>query len=496
MKSLLLSLIIILLATNNNAQTTVSGNQQGVWSKGDSPFLVVGEITVNSGDTLLIESGVTVEFQGHYKFNVLGKLIARGAVNDSIFFIPADTSIGWGGIRFTNASGVSLLNYCSFKYGKTSPSDYPDNHGGAAVLINSDAIFNHSLFAYNDATGDDDGMGGAIYGINTGSASQTLTRFANCTFLSNHAFGEGGAIKFSSDLNSLIDSCVFINNNCNYGGGAISFYSVYKTRIKNSLFANNFTEYGSGGATQAMGNGNIIYITNSTFYGNQARHGDGGAMYFAYSQTEIVNSIIRENPGMYSDNIFLDIDATANINYSDLPMPDGAMGSNNINRDPLFVNTQNLDFNLTAHSPCIDTATPIYVVGADTLVNIDEYFGAEPDMGAFEFYLPGDVSDAQPLLTFALYQNYPNPFSKGGGNPTTTIDYTIPSLTERSSNVRLDIYDLLGRKVATLINEQEAPGNHSVEFNAQSVGNLPSGVYYYTLRVGNYSETKKMILMK
>ncbi len=99
-------------------------------------------------------------------------------------------------------------------------------------------------------------------------------------------------------------------------------------------------------------------------------------------------------------------------------------------------------------------------------------------------------------MNFHLYQNYPNPFSAGGGtsNPTTTIKYSIPAVgTAHELSVHLAVYDVLGRKVATLVNQRQAPGTYSVQFNTN---NLPSGVYYYTLHTGNFIATKKMILLK
>ncbi len=105
--------------------------------------------------------------------------------------------------------------------------------------------------------------------------------------------------------------------------------------------------------------------------------------------------------------------------------------------------------------------------------------------------------------SFKLSQNYPNPFSKGaGGNPTTTIKYSIPSVIARKGeaaklqfpvNVTLTVYDILGRKVATLVNERQTAGNYSVKFDAR---NLSSGIYFYSLHVGNFTATRKMILMK
>ncbi len=95
------------------------------------------------------------------------------------------------------------------------------------------------------------------------------------------------------------------------------------------------------------------------------------------------------------------------------------------------------------------------------------------------------------ISQFQLYQNYPNPF-----NPATTIKYTIPSINgmvETRYSTSLRIYNILGEEIATLVNERQAPGSYSVQFDAS---NLPSGTYFYTLRIGNFTQTKKMILLK
>ncbi len=99
-------------------------------------------------------------------------------------------------------------------------------------------------------------------------------------------------------------------------------------------------------------------------------------------------------------------------------------------------------------------------------------------------------NETETVRAFKLNQNYPNPF-----NPTTTISYSIPNVVtgKQSVNVTLDVYNALGQKIATLVNKAQAPGNYSVQFNAE---NLPSGVYFYTLRASNFVTTKKMVLMK
>ncbi|VAX27567.1 alpha-L-arabinofuranosidase [hydrothermal vent metagenome] len=90
---------------------------------------------------------------------------------------------------------------------------------------------------------------------------------------------------------------------------------------------------------------------------------------------------------------------------------------------------------------------------------------------------------------FELMQNYPNPF-----NPSTTIKYAIPSNVKREmSNVKLVVYDILGREVATLVNETQQPGSYEVLFNTSD---LTSGIYFYRLETGNFAETKKMTLLR
>jgi hypothetical protein len=85
---------------------------------------------------------------------------------------------------------------------------------------------------------------------------------------------------------------------------------------------------------------------------------------------------------------------------------------------------------------------------------------------------------------FALYQNYPNPF-----NPSTTIEYALPF----ASHVVLDVYDLLGRKVASLVNERMPAGTHSVRLDASGLG---SGMYIYRLMAGDHAVSKRMTVVK
>jgi len=103
--------------------------------------------------------------------------------------------------------------------------------------------------------------------------------------------------------------------------------------------------------------------------------------------------------------------------------------------------------------------------------------------GQFEYSNVIEVDAGLPKV-FALEQNYPNPF-----NPSTTIRYQLPVASE----VKLEVYDVLGKKIATLVNERQSAGSYQVVWNASG---LSSGTYFYRLQAGTFVETKKMIMVK
>jgi hypothetical protein len=103
--------------------------------------------------------------------------------------------------------------------------------------------------------------------------------------------------------------------------------------------------------------------------------------------------------------------------------------------------------------------------------------------GQFEYSNVIEVDAGLPKV-FALEQNYPNPF-----NPSTTIRYQLPVASE----VKLEVYDVLGKKIATVVNERQSAGSYQVVWNASG---LSSGTYFYRLQAGTFVETKKMIMVK
>ena len=447
---------IILFTSYAFAQTTVEGNQSGIWTAANSPYQVIGEIIVPNGQILTIEAGVEVNFQGYYKLTVQGNLQAIGTESDSIFFTTDNSAIGWGGIRFDNTNNLNHLNYCRIEFGKSS-GEYPDIHGGGMALLGSSAIISNSVFADNDATGEDNGMGGAVYGYNTGSPS----KFVNCKFIRNYAYGEGGAVKLTGDMGMEFLECTFLENDCLYGGGAISLYSVYGTIINYCLFADNYTMYASGVAIHTLGIGNSFSLNNCTIASNDAVTGDGGGIYLVNGTADIVNTIIYDNNGMYSDDLFIGFGATANVNYCNTNFPDGASGSNNINVNPLFQDASNQNFQLQETSACIDAGTDIGY----------EFYGIAPDMGCYEFDPTTFIHEYTINELFA----YPNP---------TTGILNLEKFSDANGFI---IIDITGKTII------QKPFNDALNTSID-ISELKDGIYFLrVLRNDNQDRVQRFV---
>lgn len=102
--------------------------------------------------------------------------------------------------------------------------------------------------------------------------------------------------------------------------------------------------------------------------------------------------------------------------------------------------------------------------------------------GAFKY--SNTVEVVSVILKYDLAQNYPNPF-----NPSTVITYSIPI----SSNVLINVYDVLGERIKTLVNQFQEAGSYKINFNAVGLSN---GIYFYKIQSGNFVATRKMLLLK
>jgi photosystem II stability/assembly factor-like uncharacterized protein len=130
-----------------------------------------------------------------------------------------------------------------------------------------------------------------------------------------------------------------------------------------------------------------------------------------------------------------------------------------------------------------------YFEGMSFVVSGSNFTGWAVAWGGLIAKFSGILQSAEEITgelpkSFALEQNYPNPF-----NPSASIKYQIPS----TDHVTLKVYDLLGREVATLVNEVKQPGTYSVQWDAT---NVASGIYFYRLQAGDFTQTRKLILLR
>ena len=140
-------------------------------------------------------------------------------------------------------------------------------------------------------------------------------------------------------------------------------------------------------------------------------------------------------------------------------------------------------------SPCAVSFSPVRAgyrfTQTDSCFTIVEGFGGNTTYAYAGCSGPlTGIGNSETPVSFKLSQNYPNPF-----NPTTKISYALP----KSGLVTLRVYDILGKEVATLVNEVKNAGNYTVDFAAT---NFTSGVYFYKLETNGFSDIKKMMLIK
>ncbi len=142
----------------------------------------------------------------------------------------------------------------------------------------------------------------------------------------------------------------------------------------------------------------------------------------------------------------------------------------------------NLEFPITYQSNLIPDS--LIIIVSSGFVNVQ--VGTELTIDEIGFINgSSDISSDENLLNeFELFQNFPNPF-----NPITSIRYQIPV----SADVEIKVFDLLGKDVGTLVNEFKNAGKYEINFNANQ---FSSGVYFYKITAGNFSDTKKMIILK
>ncbi|MFZ1290722.1 MAG: S8 family serine peptidase [Melioribacteraceae bacterium] len=278
---------------------------------------------------------------------------------------------------------------------------------------------------------------------------------------------------------------------------------TFDGRIKPEIVAQGVSVFNAN-----AGNESSYSSGSGTSYSAPIVAGIAGQILSAYphlSNKQIRNILIKSGDNQESPNTNIGyglVSALKAISYPNLEFMNDNYFINKIISDSISIQTNSVEMITESGSKfLVNQKNGIYyqleLPNGITTENYKVYFTykdllnneiRDPKEGFYELYIEDLINDTIEEIpqTFKLSQNYPNPFNHG-----TIINYSIPN--ERLANVQLKIYDVLGREVTTLINENKSKGNYSVYFDSR---NLASGIYFYSLRTSDFSETKKMILLK
>lgn len=351
---LLISVFMVLCLTLFADTDIPAGNVNGVWNAAGSPYNILGEIQIVSGEQLTIEAGVTVNFTGHFKFIVQGSLLCEGELGNEIEFTADDDVAGWHGLRFLNTDGevASVLDFCNIEYGRATGAN-PDNKGGALYAVESSNVtLNYCSISESSAA-----TGGAVY-LDDSDVNFNYVEFAN-----NIASGAGGAV-YLNNSDAVFTYTEITGNQSVYDGGGVNCFNSNPV-FDIAVFHGNFTEW-NGGAISVFNNSDVS-MDHVVIYGNTAeQNGSAFAILYASSIT-MNNSIVWMNA--YDNPHYVEDGSTFTVSYSDFytGTTEEWFTDTCINADPLFENAAAGDFQITwdnyptpddTKSPCIDAGDP------------------------------------------------------------------------------------------------------------------------------------------
>ncbi|MDP8202240.1 MAG: FlgD immunoglobulin-like domain containing protein [Candidatus Tenebribacter burtonii] len=352
----ILQILTIPLLFSQNTRENVSG----IWNQPE--YIIESDIVIASGDILIIQEGVTVKFNGNYKFEIIGSLFVLGSENSKVIFEPTATVQFWQGVVFMdynwennisqlnyleikncndiNGGGMSILHYSNLLIDNLKISNCSAELGGGIYLSFAHPIIRNTEICNNFASV----SGGGIYShhcnlalensfihhneaeISAGGAYFDYNRpsVTNCVFEYNTTQGYGGGI-FTKDhyLDSEITNCIFRNNSAEMRGGA--YYSDSgQMYIFSSQFEENYSYFGGACylTDSSLSYTNCIFNNNNSEFGGAIHLNDaspkfinclfsynqsdfGGAVYSAgYSSAKFINSTFVRNNAIYGGGAY------------------------------------------------------------------------------------------------------------------------------------------------------------------------------------------------
>ncbi len=368
---------------------------------------------------------------------------------ENVFFINNTAGKSGGGLACWGYSGARLENV-----------QFIENNallfdgGGLVVHKNAscrlfDVVFNKNVCHEN---------GGAIH---CDGGNLTL----NNVLIQKNFAKFGGGLFAESTFISRINNVLFEYNTAEMTGGGFYCNKAYKFFIKNVTFVEN---YADAGTAIYSADGSHITMTSCILFGNKPQQ-----IVCASTLNPSILDISYSN--IQGGINFVETNDNGTIEW----------GEGNLNRNPNFIGSGDYPFQLNDYSPCIDAGSPdtTDLTGTLDLAGEIRLFNDRVDMGSYEWNLFVGIEKPFINTTKKIIEIYPNPFST-----TTTIQYQL----QQPQTIQISIFNHLGKQVH-FIQEKQAAGKQQMLWDASG---LPSGMYYFTIQIGNEMAKGKMVVSR
>ncbi len=455
-----------------------------------------------NGGWLPIETFIGLYDGGGYLIDSL--TINRSNVTSGIGFIKSFSGISISGLGLTNINYIGgqfvgglvgtikegVVEECYTTGTITCVGGGKYRHAGFVGFITTGVIEITNCYSKVNITaiGNNNYLGGFVGNIKGVVAGSIENCYATGDVL-NGGESTGGFVGKNEDPDFLINRCYSTGNVTNIGGYAGGFAGDNADAVISECYST-----GNVSSTAKRVGGFLGYnktkesggtISNCYSLGNVTRLSGSEVSFGGFCGQNKTESTIENS---YSTGSVLFLDATDSTNSGFVALQSGNVIS------CLFDSTAS---NQSTSSTAIGKTTTEMMTEA-TFTDLNWDFNTiwkivDSNYPTFiESAVSVEKNEAMEIPNnFELKQNYPNPF-----NPSTIIAFALP----KASNITLSVYNIIGEKVAELVNGKMAAGNHTVNFNASTslatASNLVSGIYIYRISAGNFVATKKMILLK
>ncbi len=505
----LISLTIVLSAQMLTAQTNVSGEVSGAWELANSPYIVVGDISIIGDSLLVIEAGVEVRFDGFYQFVAWGILSAVGTESEPILFTSDAASPSPGDWYNIELYDSSIMQYCIVEY---AGQPEPATNRFAIRLSGSSEVLNN-VIRYNHVSGI-----GAIY--------ESSIIKCNLIYDNSTDFFVGAGIYSQWSSAKIINNTIAGNN---FGGLLLQANSDSLTVINNIVVNNNGVGFQYDQITgspfpiadynDVWGNiPNYLYLTAGEHSISENPLFVGADDYNLNSYSPCVDAGDPIYP-LDPDGTIADMGAypfyqdfeivVTDLSYANL------MGEDWVTEDQIIDEGDSLNFFIVASDPNGNDLEYEWLLDDEEVSIVNTYYFLTDESSAGEYEVTLFVSDNAGYRNELNYlwnitvndvvsvdekilsapnslRNFPNPF-----NPSTTISFSLN--TESTENTELVIYNLKGQRVKKLEIRNVKLGMNEIVWDGKDDLGKPvsSGIYMYQLKVdGKEIASKKCLLLK